>query len=330
MKNNRGQALVMFILFLPVIMLFLAFTTDTIYMNYEKYKLDNINYTVLTNLKSYPGIDVDTVVNLLTKNDDELINDKIELTSNKITIENHKRIPSLFGRIIGYNEYLITSKKEMEYKLPISKYDPILDNLYLHFTGIDALIEDKLIDRTMNNTIDYYKLEHDSKTKSYLLDGNVSNINSTIDFDTIKTNLTSELLFKTNEDIITERRLISQDFYDNQTLIGSLDIKINNNKLEIYKNNLKEEIDIIVIPNTKYYLTIEKTIDSVKIYLNNQEIYKYSNNLSVKSLITTIGKKKEDLNSFNGNIYTYRIYTKNLTDIEKKLNYENALKEYEN
>ena len=47
MKNNRGQTIVVFVLFLPLLILFSAYVYDTVNANYEKNRIQNLANTAV-------------------------------------------------------------------------------------------------------------------------------------------------------------------------------------------------------------------------------------------------------------------------------------------
>lgn len=116
--NNKGQALVMFLLVLPILLFALGFIIDTGMMKYEKTKIENINKMALSYiLKNNETYKKEKVEELILKNDKE-INITSFTEENKIVkIELEKRIDSLFGNVIGLKNYKVKSI----YKLDIEK-----------------------------------------------------------------------------------------------------------------------------------------------------------------------------------------------------------------
>ena len=108
MKNSHGQVLVIFIILLPLLILFSAYVVDTSYMAYHKNRLDNINAIISDYAVSHDDATEEDIGKLLRKNDSNAIIKKIEL-KDKINIELETEVPSLFGRIIGKNSYKIKS-----------------------------------------------------------------------------------------------------------------------------------------------------------------------------------------------------------------------------
>lgn len=100
--NNKGQTLVFFIAMLPVILILCAFIFDSALITYQNNKLNDIaslsiKYLV-ENKKS-----VSDVKNIINKNDSEI---KI-VNINNSNVHLKKTIDSIFGKIVGYNEYYL-------------------------------------------------------------------------------------------------------------------------------------------------------------------------------------------------------------------------------
>ena len=115
MKNEKGQVLILFVLILPVILLGSACIVDSSYMLYQKNRLDNINADVLKSLKREKNITRKEIEDLILLNDVEIVNDDISIAET-ITIDNHKMVNSIFGKLIGIDEYRVSSKKSIKYE----------------------------------------------------------------------------------------------------------------------------------------------------------------------------------------------------------------------
>ena len=112
MKNNKGQTLVIFIVVLPLLMIIMATVIDISLMYYEKNKLDNLNMMVTEyGINHLEDKDLKEKINeLINENDDEIKSKKIETSENNVTITLSKETKSTFGKIIGIEKYIITSK----------------------------------------------------------------------------------------------------------------------------------------------------------------------------------------------------------------------------
>jgi hypothetical protein len=114
MKNNRGQVLVLFIMILPVIFIGVACIIDSSYMMYQKNRLDNINIDVLNSVKDKIDLTEKDVLDLIYLNDAKIVNIDISI-DDTITIDNYILIDSIFGKIIGFDEYKVSSSVSVNY-----------------------------------------------------------------------------------------------------------------------------------------------------------------------------------------------------------------------
>lgn len=109
--NNKGQALVMFLLFLPVLLIALGFIVDISMMGYNSHKLDSINRLVLNEMKD--SEEIDKAKELIKKNDTDIIIVEFKDEDNYIYLKLEKKINSIFGNIIGINSYDIISNYKL-------------------------------------------------------------------------------------------------------------------------------------------------------------------------------------------------------------------------
>lgn len=107
--NNKGQTLVIFVLLLPLFLLLFAYVVDTSILFYEKNRLDDINKMVIDYKMYHIEANEEKMNTYILKNDKEIRIEKINMDDEKIEIYLSKKIKSLFGRIIGFNSYDITS-----------------------------------------------------------------------------------------------------------------------------------------------------------------------------------------------------------------------------
>jgi len=112
MMNNKGQTLIIFIVFLPLLLIIMATVIDVSLMYYEKNKLDNLNMMVTEyGLNHIEDEKLEEKINkLVNKNDNEIKIKKIVISENKVIITLSKSNNSTFGKIIGIEEYKIISK----------------------------------------------------------------------------------------------------------------------------------------------------------------------------------------------------------------------------
>lgn len=112
MMNNKGQTLVIFVVFLPLLLIIMATVIDISLIYYEKNKMDNLNMMVVEyGINNLDNIDLNQKIEQLIKENDNMIKSKeIKITDNTVSIELNKTTKSNFGKIIGIEEYKITSK----------------------------------------------------------------------------------------------------------------------------------------------------------------------------------------------------------------------------
>jgi hypothetical protein len=110
--NNRGQILVLFIIFVPLIISIAAMVIDLGHSYSNTSKLDSINKMVIK--YGLENIDNDNVkeemIDLIYKNDSSIDEYELIIKDNKITLEIKKSIDSVFGNIIGIKVYYLSSK----------------------------------------------------------------------------------------------------------------------------------------------------------------------------------------------------------------------------
>lgn len=112
--NNKGQALIFFVLILPLLLLLAAYIVDNTYIAYNTNKLNQINKLIVK----------DAVINKMTKeeikeyvekNDKDIKIDFMFVSSDKVELTLKKEIKSLFGSIIGKDHYTLISKESFDY-----------------------------------------------------------------------------------------------------------------------------------------------------------------------------------------------------------------------
>ena len=115
MMNNKGQTLVLFIIFIPILIMLAAFIIDTGIIIKESTRLKATTKTVLEDVFYKENKSESLITNLFNENNINTNNLEIVMTNN-ITIKNEYQIESVFGKIIGLKHYTIkinmTAKKE--------------------------------------------------------------------------------------------------------------------------------------------------------------------------------------------------------------------------
>lgn len=105
--NNKGQALVMFVCLLPILIAVVGVVIDVSSMTISKNKLNNINKIAVSLFKDVNNSSED-IINIIKINDENIKN--IMINKEKKTVIIDKEINSIFGGIIGIKKYKIVSK----------------------------------------------------------------------------------------------------------------------------------------------------------------------------------------------------------------------------
>lgn len=107
--NNKGQTLVVFIIFIPVIILLMAFIVDTSLMYIAKSKLNDLSKTIIKEIYDIEDKN-NKVEELLNVNEINYNNYDIEINDNKVKLSIEEEIDSVFGSMIGNESYTIKSE----------------------------------------------------------------------------------------------------------------------------------------------------------------------------------------------------------------------------
>ena len=106
--NNRGQALVIFLILLPIFLGLCALVIDSAYIVTNKNRLSNINEIAIRDVLD--GKSKTEVEDEIKKNDSNIEIIEFKKSNNKVTIHLQNHINSIFGSIVGYEKYEINSK----------------------------------------------------------------------------------------------------------------------------------------------------------------------------------------------------------------------------
>lgn len=120
MNNRRGQVLVLFIMILPVLLIGVACLIDSSYMLYQKNRLDHINMDVLNSVGNNIDTNEEEIERLILMNDAKIVNEDISIEKtdtmvSNITIDNYIYVDSIFGKLIGFDEYKVKSSIGVNY-----------------------------------------------------------------------------------------------------------------------------------------------------------------------------------------------------------------------
>ena len=105
MMNNKGQTLVLFVIFIPILLLLAAFIIDTGLIIRESTRLKASTKTVLKDIYYKEDKTIEKIKELLKKNNINIENAEIEIRDNEIVIANSYDIESIFGKIVGLKSY---------------------------------------------------------------------------------------------------------------------------------------------------------------------------------------------------------------------------------
>ena len=114
MKDNKGQVLVAFIIFIPIIFMLMAFIFDIGLLYVEKRKIDNqlkdtSNYAFTLNQSDE---EIENKMVKIIKENNDYENLLVDKNNNIITVEFKKTKNSLFSKILGKAVYQIETKYE--------------------------------------------------------------------------------------------------------------------------------------------------------------------------------------------------------------------------
>lgn len=102
--NNKGQALVTFILIIPIILLILVLVYDVAGALYEKNRLSNTSFLAEEYaLDNIDNVDENDIINYILKNSDNLNKISVIIKDNVIDIELGKNIKGVFGRSFNFD-----------------------------------------------------------------------------------------------------------------------------------------------------------------------------------------------------------------------------------
>ena len=101
--NKRGQSLIIFVLMLPIIVLFIAFLIDSSLSIVEKNKIDGI---ITANMKSSLELEIrdfDKIKKAISDNDN--LDASVNIVDDKLSIQVKSTKKSLFGSILNFSWY---------------------------------------------------------------------------------------------------------------------------------------------------------------------------------------------------------------------------------
>lgn len=98
--NNRGQALVVFIIMIPIFFMLLGVVIDISYASYEKRKIENnIKYVVRTSFDK--RLDEEKIEDLILTNLDDVKEYKVYYDSNSLNIYVKAKVNGVFSNLFN-------------------------------------------------------------------------------------------------------------------------------------------------------------------------------------------------------------------------------------
>lgn len=114
--NNKGQSLVMFIIFMPVLLLMLTLVYDIGNGLYEKEKISNVNYMAVSyGLDNIDKVEEQDLIDIIMKNTNNLDNISVNIENDTIDIKIDKDIKGVIGGT--FNVSLIEVRSEYTGKI---------------------------------------------------------------------------------------------------------------------------------------------------------------------------------------------------------------------
>ena len=110
--SNKGQAFVIFIIFIPMFIMIGILVVDISNSKYEKRRLDEVNkMTIKKSLSNINSTSESEILDLFNKNNLEIdsYNISVDEENNVIKVTINKKIKGVFGKIINKDMYDIKS-----------------------------------------------------------------------------------------------------------------------------------------------------------------------------------------------------------------------------
>lgn len=109
--NSKGQVLVLFIVFVPLLLMVLAFAIDMGITYSQASKLDSVNkMTIKYGLENRGQTNIeDRLITLINNNEKALDGYDLVIGDEEINLELNKTINSVFGKVVGIDSYEIDS-----------------------------------------------------------------------------------------------------------------------------------------------------------------------------------------------------------------------------
>lgn len=103
--GNKGQTLVVFVLLIPLFMVLAAFIIDNSMIVNKNLHLKNVTKDIIRNNLINEMMTDDKIKTLLKRNSIPTNELEIKREEGKMNIKNHYFINSIFGKVVGINNY---------------------------------------------------------------------------------------------------------------------------------------------------------------------------------------------------------------------------------
>ena len=107
--NKKGQVLVTFILILPLLLILGAFIVDNAYMTHKNIELKNVTKDIIKIHLLKNELSDEQIRQTYDKNNIPTEELEIIKEENKITIKNQYYADSIFGKIVGFKSYEVST-----------------------------------------------------------------------------------------------------------------------------------------------------------------------------------------------------------------------------
>lgn len=101
--NKKGQTLILFIIMIPILLGLGAFVVDVSMVISKNVELKEVSKTIIKDVIDHPN--QEKIIDLFTENDIPIDQLKVQIDDERIRIQNEYTIDSIFGAIIGIENY---------------------------------------------------------------------------------------------------------------------------------------------------------------------------------------------------------------------------------
>lgn len=101
--NKKGQTLILFVIMIPILLGLGAFVVDVSLVISKNVELKEVSKTIIKDVIDQPN--QEKIIDLFTENDIPIEHLKVQIDDERISIQNEYTIDSIFGAIIGIENY---------------------------------------------------------------------------------------------------------------------------------------------------------------------------------------------------------------------------------